>query len=111
MVLGNSSSSSCDSAFVDQVVVPLDLVVFKTRIMLECCLELRLPLPISNELAFLLKIGCLVPTKVKAKNYQENFEKVRDKLRLERRAKAESNHALIILKGESEHTLASQRNA
>lgn len=48
---------------------------------------------------------------MKAKNCLESFEKVRDELRLERRAKAKSNHALVVLKEELERTLSSERNA
>lgn len=40
---------------VDRVALPFYAVVFKTRIMIECCLGLRLPLPISRELVLLLK--------------------------------------------------------
>ncbi|KAM1056417.1 hypothetical protein ACFX13_030566 [Malus domestica] len=55
-----------------------------------------------------LHIDLAIVEEVKAKDYQQSFEKVGDKLRLKRQAEAEEDQALIALKEKSKCVLVSE---
>ncbi|KAM1040588.1 hypothetical protein ACFX15_029340 [Malus domestica] len=55
-----------------------------------------------------LHIDLATVEEVKAKDYQESFEKVGDELRLKRQAEAEEDQALIALKEKSKCVLVSE---
>ncbi|TQD96176.1 hypothetical protein C1H46_018205 [Malus baccata] len=64
----------------------------------------------THDVEIIREIDLATVIEVKAKDYKESFEKVRDELRLEKQAKMEVDQALVVLKGELERVLALKQN-